>query len=197
MAGEGDSLDSLRRRREELAAEVAKLHWDLGGLTYEMAIRDHFRLDVLVRRAAALQERDAELAELERLLGEAEADARPSGLSLPGPGVAALMVLAMLGFGVLTGVAVRGGADAAQARRAPLRLTLAGGTGTSGAGVARGAPLASLPPSISGSTPSPSPGSGSSHSPSPGSGSSSESELESASKGSSGGGSGGKGGKGG
>ena len=33
-----------------------------------MAIRDHFRLDVLVRRAAVLQERDAELAELERLL---------------------------------------------------------------------------------------------------------------------------------
>ena len=44
------------------------MHWDLGGLAYEMAIRDHFRLDVLVRRAAALQERDAELAEIERLL---------------------------------------------------------------------------------------------------------------------------------
>jgi hypothetical protein len=51
-----------------LAAEVTELHWDLGGLAYEMAIRDHFRLDVLVRRAAVLQERDAELAELERLL---------------------------------------------------------------------------------------------------------------------------------
>jgi hypothetical protein len=58
----------LRRRREELAEQVAELHWDLGGLTYEMAIRDHFRLDLLVRRAAALQERDAELAEVERLL---------------------------------------------------------------------------------------------------------------------------------
>ena len=33
-----------------------------------MAIRDHFRLDVLVRRAAELQERDAELGELERVL---------------------------------------------------------------------------------------------------------------------------------
>jgi len=44
------------------------MHWDLGGLAYEMAIRDHFRLDVLVRRAAMLQERDAELAEVERLL---------------------------------------------------------------------------------------------------------------------------------
>lgn len=58
----------LRRRRDALAEQVTELHWDLGGLAYEMAIRDHFRLDVLVRRAALLQERDAELAELERLL---------------------------------------------------------------------------------------------------------------------------------
>lgn len=58
----------LRRRRDRLAEEVAELQWALGGLTYEMAIRDHFRLDVLLRRAAALQERDAELAEVERLL---------------------------------------------------------------------------------------------------------------------------------
>ncbi len=33
-----------------------------------MAIRDHFRLDVLVRKASELQERDAELGELERVL---------------------------------------------------------------------------------------------------------------------------------
>lgn len=58
----------LKRRRDRLAEEVTELHWDLGGLAYEMAIRDHFRLDVLVRRAAVLQERDAELAEVERLL---------------------------------------------------------------------------------------------------------------------------------
>jgi hypothetical protein len=63
-----DGRSELRRRRDALAEQVAELHWDLGGLTYEMAIRDHFRLDVLVRRAAILQERDAELAELERLL---------------------------------------------------------------------------------------------------------------------------------
>jgi hypothetical protein len=59
---------ALQRRRDALAAEVTELHWDLGGLAYEMAVRDHFRLDVLVRRAAILQERDAELAEVERLL---------------------------------------------------------------------------------------------------------------------------------
>ncbi len=58
----------LQRRRDALAEQVTELHWDLGGLAYEMAIRDHFRLDVLVRRAAVLQERDAELAEVERLL---------------------------------------------------------------------------------------------------------------------------------
>jgi hypothetical protein len=58
----------LQRRRDELAEQVTELHWDLGGLAYEMAIRDHFRLDVLVRRAAALQAVDAELAEVERLL---------------------------------------------------------------------------------------------------------------------------------
>ncbi len=64
----GAPMGNLAARRDALAAEVAELHWDLGGLAYEMAIRDHFRLDVLVRRAAVLQERDAELAEIERLL---------------------------------------------------------------------------------------------------------------------------------
>jgi hypothetical protein len=63
-----EANSELRRRRDALAEQVTELHWDLGGLAYEMAIRDHFRLDVLVRRAAVLQERDAELAEVERLL---------------------------------------------------------------------------------------------------------------------------------
>jgi hypothetical protein len=63
-----ESRSALIARRERLAAEVQRLRSDLGGLAYEMAIRDHFRLDVLVRRAAVLQERDAELAEVERVL---------------------------------------------------------------------------------------------------------------------------------
>jgi hypothetical protein len=63
-----DPRSELRRRRDRLAEEVAELQWALGGLAYEMAIRDHFRLDLLLRRAAMLQERDAELAEVERLL---------------------------------------------------------------------------------------------------------------------------------
>jgi hypothetical protein len=62
-----DTTD-LEERRRTLEDQLATLQWDLGGLTYEMAIRDHFRLDVLVRTAAKLQEVDAELAEVERLL---------------------------------------------------------------------------------------------------------------------------------
>jgi hypothetical protein len=58
----------LRRRRDQLTARVAELQFDLGGLVYEMAIRDRIRVDVLVRRAAALQDADAELSEVERIV---------------------------------------------------------------------------------------------------------------------------------
>jgi hypothetical protein len=64
---------ALLRRRYELAERVAELTWDLGGLTYEMAIRDHYRLDVLARRASELQQADAQLGEVQRLLATAEA----------------------------------------------------------------------------------------------------------------------------
>jgi hypothetical protein len=67
--------EDLRQRRDRLADRLAELQWDLGGLAYEMAIRDHFRLDVLVRHAAKLQEVDAELAEVERILRLEEASA--------------------------------------------------------------------------------------------------------------------------
>ena len=65
----------LQERRDRLAARVTELQWDLGGLTYEMAIRDHFRLEVLVRVAAELQRLEAELGEVERLLKTEEAGA--------------------------------------------------------------------------------------------------------------------------
>jgi hypothetical protein len=58
----------LATRRDRLSTELSELQWDLGGLVYEMARRDHFRLDVVVRQAAKLQEVDAELGEVERLL---------------------------------------------------------------------------------------------------------------------------------
>jgi len=68
----------LTARRDALAERFAQLQWDLGGLAYEMARRDHFRLDVLVGAAARLQEVDAELAEAERLLRLEEAAAAGS-----------------------------------------------------------------------------------------------------------------------
>jgi hypothetical protein len=58
----------LQRRRDQLNARVAELQFDLGGLVYEMAIRDRIRVDVLVQRAAVLQDADAELGEVERIL---------------------------------------------------------------------------------------------------------------------------------
>lgn len=68
----------LMNRRRELALDFAELQWDLGGLAYEMASRDHFRPDVLVRRAAELQEVDAQLGEIERLLRMDESGAAGS-----------------------------------------------------------------------------------------------------------------------
>jgi hypothetical protein len=67
VAGEERAID-LKQRRDQLQAKVAELQWDLGGLVYEMAIRDRIRVDLLVKRAAVLQDADNELAEVERIL---------------------------------------------------------------------------------------------------------------------------------
>jgi hypothetical protein len=61
---------ALADQRRRLAEQVAEATWDLGGLVYEMAVRDHFRVDVLSRRAADLQRLDAQLSEVERLLAD-------------------------------------------------------------------------------------------------------------------------------
>lgn len=66
--GQAVATDELRRTRDQLARELADAQFDLGGMAYEMAIRDHFRVDVLVRHAAHLQELDARLGEVEHLL---------------------------------------------------------------------------------------------------------------------------------
>ena len=109
------SRAELERRREELAGRVAELHWDLGGLAYEMAIRDHFRNDVLLARAAELQELDTELAEVERRLGDARAqDEGPGGTHgawarvLPPAQICALLLIVFLGFGAAVGAAAKG-----------------------------------------------------------------------------------------
>ena len=58
----------LQRRRDQLVARVAELQWDLGGLVYEMAIRNSIKVEVLVKRAVELQDADAELSEVERIV---------------------------------------------------------------------------------------------------------------------------------
>jgi hypothetical protein len=58
----------LERRRDQLVARVAELQWDLGGLVYEMAIRNQVSVEVLVKRAVELQDADAELGEVERIV---------------------------------------------------------------------------------------------------------------------------------
>jgi hypothetical protein len=75
----------LERRRDQLSARVAELQWDLGGLVYEMAARDRIRVDLLVRRAAALQDVDAELSEVERLLRMEETGSAGSCLVCDAP----------------------------------------------------------------------------------------------------------------
>ncbi len=60
--------DDVRAQRDRLLEKFTIVQADLGGAFYEMAIRDHVRLDVLTRKAAELQRVDAELLEAERML---------------------------------------------------------------------------------------------------------------------------------
>lgn len=63
-----EAMVDLERRRDQLIARVAELQWDLGGLAYEMAVRNQMKVELLVKRAVALQDADAELAEVERIV---------------------------------------------------------------------------------------------------------------------------------
>ncbi|HEX3801565.1 MAG TPA: hypothetical protein VHV75_01880 [Solirubrobacteraceae bacterium] len=58
----------LVAERDRLIERFALMQSELGGLFYEMAIRDHLQLDLLVERAAAIQCVEAELGELEERL---------------------------------------------------------------------------------------------------------------------------------
>jgi hypothetical protein len=58
----------LVAQRDRLTERFAQMQSELGGLFYEMAIRDHVQLDVLTEKAAELQRIDGELGALERLL---------------------------------------------------------------------------------------------------------------------------------
>jgi hypothetical protein len=65
----------LIAQRDRLLEKFTVMQSDLGGAFYEMAIRDHVRLDVLTRKAAELQRVDAELLAVERVLELERADA--------------------------------------------------------------------------------------------------------------------------
>lgn len=65
----------LVAQRDRLLEKFTVMQADLGGAFYEMAIRDHVRLDVLTRKAAALQRVDAELLAVERMLELERSDA--------------------------------------------------------------------------------------------------------------------------
>jgi len=58
----------LLAQRERLTERFALMQAELGGLFYEMAIRDHITLEVLIEKAAALQRIDIELAQIGYLL---------------------------------------------------------------------------------------------------------------------------------
>jgi hypothetical protein len=70
--GEPAPDPGLVAQRERLTERFALMQSELGGLFYEMAIRDHVHLDVLVGKAAALQRIDAELAQVEHLLTQGD-----------------------------------------------------------------------------------------------------------------------------
>jgi hypothetical protein len=65
----------LVAQRDRLLEKFTVMQADLGGAFYEMAIRDHVRLDVLTRKAAELQRVDAELLAVERQLELERTDA--------------------------------------------------------------------------------------------------------------------------
>jgi hypothetical protein len=74
-AAAGEAADSrpvvdpeLLAQRDRLTERFAIMQSELGGLFYEMAIRDHVRMEVLVPKAAELQRVDTELGQLERMI---------------------------------------------------------------------------------------------------------------------------------
>jgi hypothetical protein len=63
-----EESSELLAQRDRLLEKFTVMQADLGGAFYEMAIRDHVRMDVLTRKAAELQRVDAELLAVERVL---------------------------------------------------------------------------------------------------------------------------------
>ncbi len=68
MTPQGAESHELVSERDRLTERFVLMQAELGGLFYEMAIRDHLQLDLLVDRAAAMQRVEAELRRLEQEL---------------------------------------------------------------------------------------------------------------------------------
>ena len=64
----------LIAERDRLLEKFTVMQADLGGAFYEMAIRDHVKMDVLTRKAAELQRLDIELGEVEEALAQERSD---------------------------------------------------------------------------------------------------------------------------
>lgn len=87
----GQPDPELLVQRDRLTERFALLQSELGGLFYEMAIRDSVQMDVLIGKAAELQRLDGELGALEHLLeggGQAIGGNCPQCGSLYAPGAA-------------------------------------------------------------------------------------------------------------
>ena len=67
-SGAAEPNRELIAERDRLLEKFTVMQADLGGAFYEMAIRDHVKMDVLTRKAAELQRLDIELGEVEEAL---------------------------------------------------------------------------------------------------------------------------------
>jgi hypothetical protein len=68
----------LVAERDRLLEKFTVMQADLGGAFYEMAIRDHVKMDVLTRKAAELQRLDVELGVVEEALALERSDSTGS-----------------------------------------------------------------------------------------------------------------------
>ena len=66
---------ALLAKRDRLVERFTAMQLDLGGVFYEMTIRDHVKTDVLTRKAAELQRVDAELRQVEQIIKTGDAGA--------------------------------------------------------------------------------------------------------------------------
>jgi hypothetical protein len=97
-AAKPEESAELLAQRDRLLEKFTVMQADLGGAFYEMAIRDHVRMDVLTRKAAELQRVDAELLAVERVLELQRSDAAGSCPSCGSPYGHAVRFCAQCGY---------------------------------------------------------------------------------------------------